>query len=212
MSARDGKPATARCRVPVAVLLSGGGRTLANFLARAADGTLSISLVGVVSSRADARGVHIAREAGLPVGIFRRRDHADAAAHSRAINAWLAPLAPRMILLAGYLCHYTPPSDFEGPVLNIHPALLPRHGGQGMYGDRVHAAVLAAGETESGCTVHRVDTIYDHGEILGQRRVPVLPGDDCHSLADRVFAQECELYPEVVERLAREILAREARR
>lgn len=193
--------------LPVAVLLSGGGRTLANFLARIAAGTLPVAVVAVASSRADAGGLAIAAAAGIPAEVFRRRDYADPAAHSIAINAWLARFEPRMILLAGYLCHYTPPPGFEGPVLNIHPALLPRHGGHGMYGDRVHAAVLAAGDVESGCTVHRVDSVYDHGEILGQRRVPVLPGDDAHTLAARVFAQECELYPEVVARLARAMLA-----
>ncbi len=191
--------------VPVAVLLSGGGRTLANFLRHIEAGVLPIRVVAVVSSRPDAGGLAIARAAGLPTAVFRKRDYPDAAAHSAAINAWLAPLAPRMILLAGWLCYYVPPAGFPGPVLNIHPALLPKHGGQGMYGDRVHAAVLAAGETESGCTVHRVDEQYDHGEILGQRRVPVLPGDDVHTLAARVFAAECELYPEVVGRLARSL-------
>jgi folate-dependent phosphoribosylglycinamide formyltransferase PurN len=188
--------------VSVAVLLSGGGRTLENFLWRIAAGTLPIRVVAVVSSRGDARGVEVARSAGLPVGIFRRRDYPDAVAHSEAINAWLALFAPRMILLAGFLCYYVRPAGFAGPILNIHPALLPGHGGPGMYGDRVHASVLAAGDTESGCTVHRVDDQYDHGEILGQRRVPVLPGDDVHSLAARVFAAECELSPEVVGRLA----------
>ncbi len=191
--------------VPAAVLLSGGGRTLENFLVRIAAGTLPIRIVAVVSSRPDARGVEVARAAGLPVAAFPRRDHADPASHSDAINLWLAPRAPRMILLAGYLCRYFAPAGFPGPVLNIHPALLPKFGGRGMYGDRVHAAVLAAGETESGCTVHRVDEQYDHGEILARRRVPVLPGDDPHSLAARVFAAECELYPEVVARLAREL-------
>jgi len=195
--------------VPAAVLLSGSGRTLENFLSRIAAGALPITIVAAVSSRGDARGAEIARAAGIPVGVFRRRDYADPAAHSVAINAWLARFEPRLILLAGYLCYYVPPAAFDGPVLNIHPALLPRHGGQGMYGDRVHAAVLAAGDAETGCTVHRVDEVYDHGEILGQRRVPVLPGDDVHSLAARVFAQERELYPEVVARLAREILAGE---
>ena len=198
MSAADGA-------VPVAVLLSGGGRTLANLLARSDAGTLPVRVAGVVSSRPDAGGVAIARAAGLPVGVVRRRDFVDAPAHSAALNAWLAPLAPRMILLCGWLSWYAPPTGFTGPVLNIHPALLPRHGGRGMYGDRVHAAVLAAGDQESGCTVHRVDAVYDHGEILGQRRVPVLPGDDVHALAARVFAAECELYPEVVARLAREM-------
>ena len=191
--------------VPAAVLLSGSGRTLENFLCRIAAGTLPIRIVAVVASRPDARGVEIAGAAGLPVAVFRRRDHVDPSAHSDAINRWLAPHAPRMILLAGYLCPYFAPPGFPGPVLNIHPALLPKFGGRGMYGDRVHAAVLAAGETESGCTVHRVDDQYDHGEILARRRVPVLPGDDVHTLAARVFAAESELYPEVVARLAREI-------
>ncbi|MHB8078060.1 MAG: formyltransferase family protein [Candidatus Krumholzibacteriia bacterium] len=191
--------------VAVAVLLSGGGRTLGNFLARIADGTLPVRIAAVVASRPEAGGVAVARAAGLPVAVFRRRDHADPSAHSDAINRWLAPYAPRMILLAGYLCPYYAPAGFPGPVLNIHPALLPGYGGRGMYGDRVHAAVLAAGETESGCTVHRVDDQYDHGEILARRRVPVLPGDDVHTLAARVFAAECELYPEVVARLARTI-------
>lgn len=191
--------------VPVAVLLSGSGRTLENFLMRIAAGTLPIRIVGVVSSRPDVRGVEIARAAGLPCGIFRRRDYPGAAAHSAAINAWLEPLGPRMILLAGYLCYYVPPAWLGGPVLNIHPALLPRYGGKGFYGDRVHAAVLASGDTESGCTVHLVDDQYDHGTILAQRRVPVLPGDDVHSLAERVFAAECELYPEIITRLARDL-------
>jgi phosphoribosylglycinamide formyltransferase 1 len=197
--------------VPVAVLLSGGGRTLANFLSRIAAGTLPIRIVAVVASRPDAGGVEIARAAGLAVEVFRRRDHANPSAHSDAINRWLAPHAPRMILLAGYLCPYFAPAGFPGPVLNIHPALLPKFGGRGMYGDRVHAAVLAAGETETGCTVHRVNDEYDQGEIVDRRRVPVLPGDDLHTLAARVFAAESELYPEVVSRLAREILGDPAR-
>ena len=189
--------------VRLAVLLSGSGRTLENFLERMAKGELPVTIVGVVSSRGDVRGVEIAREAALPCSVVRRKDHADAAAHSAAINAWLAPRRPELIALAGYLCYYLPPDDFTGPVVNIHPALLPRHGGQGMYGDRVHRAVLAAGETESGCTVHLVSDRYDEGRILGQQVVPVVPGDDVHTLADRVFAAECELYPRVLADLAR---------
>lgn len=191
--------------VRAAVLLSGSGRTLENFLARIAAGTLPIEIVAVVSSRPAVRGVAVAREAGLPTAVFRRRDHDTAAEHCAAINAWLVPRDPEMILLAGYLCYYIPPPGFAGPVLNIHPALLPKYGGKGYYGDRVHAAVLAAGETETGCTVHRVDEVYDHGEILGSRRVPVLPDDDVATLAARVFAAECELYPEVVAAEARRL-------
>lgn len=196
---------TAGGAVRAAVLLSGSGRTLANFLERIAQGTLPLEIVAVVSSRGDVRGVDVAREAGLPVGVFRRRDYADAAAHSAAINAFLAPHAPQLIALAGYLCLYLPPAGFAGPVVNIHPALLPKYGGQGYYGDKVHQAVLAAGETESGCTVHLVDAQYDSGRVLAQRRVPVLSSDDVGSLSARVFAAECELYPEVLAALARDL-------
>lgn len=195
----------ARTPVEAAVLLSGSGRTLENLLDRIAAGTLPLRLVAVVASRPGVRGLEVAAAHGLPAAVFRRKDYDSPAAHNAAINAWLAPFAPRLLVLAGYLSLYSPPDGFTGPVVNIHPALLPKYGGQGFYGDRVHAAVLAAGETESGCTVHLVNERYDQGRILGQRRVPVLPGDDVHALADRVFAAECELYPEVLARLAAEM-------
>ena len=184
-----------------AVLLSGSGRTLENFLDRIHGGTLPLEIVAVVSSRGDVRGVQLAREAGLPCEVFRRRDYADIPAHNAAINEWLAGYEPDLIILAGYLCFYIPARGFAGPVVNIHPALLPKYGGKGFYGDRVHEAVLAAGETVTGCSVHRVDDEYDHGGILGRKEVPVLPDDDVHALAERVFAAECELYPEVLTRL-----------
>jgi len=151
------------------------------------------------------RGLAIAEAAGIPAHVFRRRDYDSQEAHNMAINVWLAPYRPRMILLAGYLCYYIRPDYFDGPILNIHPALLPNYGGKGYYGDKVHAAVLAAGETESGCTIHHVDAIYDHGNIIAQQKVPVLPDDDIHTLADRVFAAECELYPKVITDLARSL-------
>lgn len=195
----------------VAVLLSGSGRTLANFLERIAAGELPVEIVAVVSSRGDVRGVEIARAAGLPVAILRRRDFADSAAHGAAIADWLAPHRPQIIALAGYMCYFVRPAWFNGPVVNIHPALLPKYGGQGYYGDRVHAAVLAAGDRESGCTVHLVDDAYDHGRVLAQRVVPVLPGDDVHALADRVFAAERELYPQVLADLAREVIVESQR-
>jgi phosphoribosylglycinamide formyltransferase-1 len=93
-------------------------------------------------------------------------------------------------------------SAYRGRILNIHPALLPRFGGQGMYGTRVHEAVLAAGERESGATVHLVDEEYDRGAILLQRRVPVLPGDTPASLAARVLEAEHQVYPEALRRFA----------
>lgn len=188
--------------VRAAVLLSGSGRTLENLLARIDTGELPLEIAAVAANRGDVRGVEIARTAGLPCAVFRRKDHPDMAARNEALNAWLAPYRPRMIILAGYLCYYIPPAGFAGPVVNIHPALLPKHGGKGMYGHHVHEAVLAAGEIESGCTVHLVNDRYDEGRILGQQKVPVLPGDDADALADRVFAAECELYPRVLAGLA----------
>ncbi len=193
-------------RLPVAVLLSGSGRTLANFLERCAAGDLPVDIAAVVSSRPDVRGVEIARAAGIPVGVFRRRDYSDVASHNADINSWLEPIAPRMILLSGYLCFYVRPPWFRGPILNIHPALLPKYGGKGFYGQRVHEAVLAAGDGVSGCTVHHVDELYDHGSIVAQTKVSVLPSDDVGSLAARIFAAECELYPAVVARLAHEMM------
>lgn len=195
-------------RVRVAVLLSGGGRSLANLLERIAGDALPVEVVAVVSSRGDVRGVEIAREAGLPVGVFRRKDHGDVAAHNAAINAWLTSHVPELIVLAGYLCFYRRPEGFQGPILNIHPALLPRHGGQGMYGDRVHAAVLAAGDAESGCTVHHVTDEYDAGAIIAQARVKVRHDDTVEALAARVFAAESRLYPRVISEVARGVLVR----
>ena len=189
-------------RIPAVVLLSGGGRTLENLLAVIADGRLDLDIRAVVSSRPGVRGLEVAAAADIPTAVFRRRDYPDIHAHNAAINAWLGRFAPRLIVLAGYLCFYEPPPGFDGYVTNIHPALLPKYGGKGYYGEHVHRAVLEAGEKESGCTVHLVDDQYDHGHILGQQKVPVLPGDDVDSLAIRVFGAECELYPRVLQELA----------
>jgi len=192
-------------RARVAVLLSGSGRTLENFFAALDDGRLDVEIVAVVSSRRGVGGVRIARDRGVPVEVFPRKAFGSVAEHNAAINAWLASFRPQIISLAGYLCFYIPPADFTGPVINIHPALLPRYGGQGYYGDKVHAAVLAAEDTESGCTVHHVSDEYDAGGIIAQEKVPVLPGDDVPALARRVFAAECRLYPRVLQDLARQV-------
>jgi phosphoribosylglycinamide formyltransferase-1 len=180
------------------VLLSGGGRTLLNLLAAIDAGRLRAQVVLVISSRGNAAGVGRARAAGLPVEVLRPRDHAAAAAFAEAQTRRILAARPDLVVMAGYLVHYPVPAELAGRILNIHPALLPRHGGRGMYGDRVHAAVLASGDAQSGCTVHVVDDEYDHGPILAQRRVHVLPGDDAAALAARVFEAECATYPEAI--------------
>jgi phosphoribosylglycinamide formyltransferase-1 len=118
-----------------------------------------------------------------------------------ADEVWSAvrAFAPDLVCLAGWLRLLPIPADFRHKVLNIHPALLPAFGGKGMYGRHVHEAVLAAGVKVSGCTVHFADDTYDTGPILVQKCVPVKEGDDADSLAARVFAAECEAYPEAIE-------------
>ena len=177
----------------VAVAISGRGSNLAALL-RTLGGEAAAQVVAVFSHSPDAGGVALARSAGLPTAIFA--DPADA-------RAWLAALATHqvdLLVLAGFL--KLVPAEvvqaYRGRIINIHPALLPRYGGPGMYGIRVHRAVLEAGDRESGASVHLVDEVYDRGDILAQARVPVLPGDTPETLAERVLAVEHQLLPATV--------------
>jgi formyltetrahydrofolate-dependent phosphoribosylglycinamide formyltransferase len=184
--------------VKLAVLISGSGRTLQNFIDLIERGELPARVEVVVSSRANVQGVERARKHRLPVEIVPRRNYPSEESFSDAITGILDRYAPDLVLLAGFMSFYRIPPRWLGKVLNIHPALLPRFGGAGMYGHRVHEAVLAAGEKETGCTVHFADNQYDHGPIVLQRKVPVLPNDTPDSLAERVFREELSAYPEAV--------------
>lgn len=178
----------------LAVLLSGSGRTLLNLLDEIDARRLAAEVRLVIASK-ECPGAERARARGLPVevtpGVIPAERLEQALRRERI--AW--------VVLAGYLKFVHVPQAFAGRVVNIHPALLPRHGGKGMFGHHVHQAVLDAGETESGCTVHLVDDQYDHGATILQRRCPVLPTDTPHTLAARVFEQECLAYPEALRRL-----------
>jgi phosphoribosylglycinamide formyltransferase 1 len=182
----------------IAVLISGGGTTLQNLIDRIAIGALRARIVLVISSRADAYGVVRAKQAGLPIGIVSRREFHSTEAFSKAIFELCGRNGTGLVCLGGFLHLVRIPKDFDGRVMNIHPALLPAFGGKGMYGRHVHEAVLAAGVKESGCTVHFVDNEYDHGPVILQRRVPVLKDDTPETLAARVFEEECEAYPEAI--------------
>lgn len=182
----------------VAVLASGRGSNLEALLRSLGDGS-SARVVLVVTNRAAAGALDIARRHGIPVHLFR--DSTDPEEWRRV----LADSKADFVVLAGYLKRVPAPvtREWGGRMINIHPALLPRHGGSGMYGHHVHEAVLAAGDRVSGATVHLVGEEYDRGGILGQAEVPVLPGDTPASLAARVLDVEHRLLPAAVLAAAR---------
>jgi phosphoribosylglycinamide formyltransferase-1 len=182
----------------LAVLISGGGTTLRNLIAKIDAGALPAEICLVVSSNSDARGLKYAEAAGIPAVVAEKRSFATPDAYSEAVFAPCREQRVDLVVMAGFLKLVPIPGDYRERVLNIHPALIPAYSGAGYYGNRVHAAVLAAGEKYSGCTVHFVDDHYDHGPIVLQRHVPVLPGDTAETLQVRVFEAECEAYPEAI--------------
>lgn len=175
-------------------MLSGSGRTLLNLLDAAKAGRLNAVVDLVIASR-ECLGAQRAREAGLHVQVIPGMVPQEKLAHlfHRHGIDW--------VVLAGYLKLVNIPPEYRGRVVNIHPALLPRFGGPGMYGHHVHQAVLEAGELISGCTVHLCDEVFDRGRIVHQKTCPVLPGDTADTLAARVFEVECRAYPEALQRL-----------
>jgi phosphoribosylglycinamide formyltransferase-1 len=178
----------------LAAFISGSGRTLLNIHDHIRAGDLSAEITLVVASRPCPGAEHAAGR-GLPVRIIQGDIPPDALTHL------LHEHAIDWVVLAGYLRKLPIAAGFEGRVVNIHPALLPRYGGPGMYAERVHAAVLASGDAESGCTVHLAGADYDTGPIILQKRCPVLPGDTPATLAARVFELETQAYPEALKLL-----------
>jgi formyltetrahydrofolate-dependent phosphoribosylglycinamide formyltransferase len=181
--------------VRLGVLISGGGTTLINILEHIRQGKLNAEVAVVISSRSKVAGVDRAKAAGLDVKIVRRRDYPDIDEFSRRIEEKLVAANVDLVVQGGWLCLWKIPARYENRVMNIHPALLPSFGGQGMWGHHVHEAVLAAGCRLSGCTVHFCTNEYDKGPIIVQRSCEVKEGDTPETLAARVFEQECIAYP-----------------
>lgn len=173
----------------MAVLLSGSGRTLDNFHERIGTGELRAKVQVVVSNVGGVLGLEKAKRYGYP---------AFHAASNDEINRILADYEVDLIVLAGYLKLYLPPENLRRAVLNIHPALIPSFCGAGFYGHHVHEAVKARGCTVSGCTVHFANESYDEGPIVLQRCVALEDTDTPDDIAARVFAVECETYPEAI--------------
>jgi formyltetrahydrofolate-dependent phosphoribosylglycinamide formyltransferase len=184
--------------VRVAVLVSGGGTNLQALLDALHNSPVA-RVARVISNRPDAGALARAQRAKVPAVVLREpRDAGELLGVLQDIE---------IVVLAGYL--KLVPADvvrrFRGRMINIHPALLPEFGGAGMYGHRVHEAVLASGAKESGPTVHFVDEEFDRGAIIDQERVPVKPGDTADTLAARVLEAEHRLLPRVVLELARQL-------
>ena len=186
----------------LACFISGGGRTMINLAEWIERGELPARIEIVVSSRSDVVGVERAWQRDLDVRFARQRDYDSLDAMHDDVYHWLNEYSIDLVCLCGYVKWLRIDPEWRGRIINIHPALLPRHGGPGMYGHHVHQAVLDAGERFSGCTVHFVDDHYDHGPMILQRVCPVLPDDDEKTLAARVFAQECLAYPQALNMIA----------
>lgn len=196
----------------IAVLLSGSGTTLQNILDRSAKGLLDAQVVCVIASRADAFGLERARRAGIHAEAVPRKDFASSEAFGDAVWNEVRRHEPGLVVLAGFMSLLPIPRDFKDRIMNVHPALIPAFSGKGMYGHHVHEAVIEYGAKLSGVTVHFVDEEYDRGPVILQASVPVLEDDTADTLAERVQAEERELYPKAIQLFAEGRLRVEGRR
>lgn len=169
-----------------------------------ASGAIKANPTLLICNNPSAQAIERARRVGMPTRVLNRQTHPEPSDLDAAIHDALKEAEVDLVILAGYMKKIGPRTleGFRNRILNIHPALLPNFGGQGMYGMRVHEAVIAAGERESGLTVHLINEVYDEGPILQQMRVPVLAGDTPESLQARILEQEHILYPDTIAKIA----------
>jgi phosphoribosylglycinamide formyltransferase-1 len=191
--------------IRLAILASGAGTTAQAVIDACAAGRIDGRVVLVIANNADATVLERAAAAAIPWRHLSSRTHPDPAALEQSMIDALGESGATHVLLAGYMKKLGPSvvAAYAGRLYNTHPALLPAYGGRGMYGDRVHAAVLADRRTRSGATVHLVTDDYDEGPIVAAAEVPVLAGDDVASLRERVRQAERELVVEVLAGVAR---------
>ena len=188
----------------LAVLISGSGSNLQALMDACAQDDFPAQIQVVISNRPDAYGLGRAKAASIPAFCIDHKDFSDRAEFESALQSKLSEYPVDLICLAGFMRILT--ADFveqwPNKMINTHPALLPKFGGEGMYGEHVHKAVLDAGEKESGCSIHYVIPEVDQGEVIIQKTVAVEPGDTTNTLAARVIAQEHIAYPEAVRIIA----------
>ena len=189
-------------RFSITVLISGGGTTLRNLIKLQQSGELKADIAAVISSSEAAAGNQFARDANIPLTVLPRKAFPSATELSKALFSTCREHATDLVVAGGFLRRLVIAEDYENRVINIHPSLIPAFCGKGFYGTRVHQAVLEYGCKLSGCTVHFVDNEYDHGPIIAQQTVDVLPDDSAQSLQKKIFLKECELYPTVINQIA----------
>lgn len=184
----------------LAVFASGNGTNLQALIDAIRAGELNAEIAAVVSNKKYAGALSRAREAKIETLFFEPEDFSSRTLWCSKIAKALNERNIDLVCLAGFMMKLEPCMirAFPSRIINIHPALLPKYGGKGMYGHHVHEAVIAAGEKESGCTIHLVDEIYDHGAVISQAKVVVAPNDTPDTLAEKIHAQEHRLYVSVV--------------
>ncbi len=194
-------------RAALAVFASGSGSNAERLMQESHSMDSSFRVALVVGNNSSARVMTLATMYDIPTAHISSKTHPDEAERDAALLQVLQEHGIDLIALAGYMKKLPEAvtQKFARRILNVHPALLPKHGGRGMFGKHVHAAVLEAGETETGVTIHYVNEEYDAGAIIAQERVSVLADDDVDTLAARVLAVEHELYPRVVKQIAAEL-------
>ena len=185
-------------KIKLGFLASGRGSNILAILNDRKEGKLDAEPAVVISNNATAGALEYAREAGIPAFHLSTQTHPEKL--DDVITDTLKSHAVDWVILAGYMKKIGPQllEEFQGKIFNIHPSLLPKHGGKGMFGIHVHESVLASGDSETGVTIHLVDGEYDQGRILAQKRVKVEEGDDAVTLAARVLKLEHQLYSETL--------------
>lgn len=192
--------------IRLAVLASHGGSTLQALIDARADGAIDAEVALVISNNSQAGAMTRAQTAGIPTQHISAKTHGDEAGVDRAIVDALQHAAVDWVLLLGYMKKMGPNilHEYQGKIINTHPALLPDFGGKGFYGRKVHEAVQASGVRESGATLHLVGSEYDSGPILAQVRVPILPEDDVDAIEQRVKQAEKGLLVDTLRRISRD--------
>lgn len=189
----------------IAVFASGSGSDMQSVIDACESGQINGKVVAVIASRPGIFALERAAKHNIPSKVFSLKEYGSPEAKDGAIVEYLKPMGIDLIVLAGYLSIVSKPllDVYEGRIINIHPSLIPRHCGKGMYGLHVHESVLASGDKVSGCTVHFVDSGTDTGKIIRQVTVPVEEGDTPETLQARVLVQEHQLLPQVVAELCK---------